>query len=83
MPDLAKEEGRKAVDELLDDETRLIIIDSLSTFIRTGDENAAEAWIPIQNGYVVAEALPVGVVGAGRAFLLASLSLRGGPPPDR
>ena len=71
MPDLATPEGREAVDQLVGEGTRLIIIDSLSTFIRTGDENAAESWIDVQDWALRHRA-------DGRAILFVHHSGKGG-----
>ena len=48
MPDLSTAEGQAAVDKLVTAETRLIIVDSLSTLVRSGDESLAESWSSVQ-----------------------------------
>ena len=48
MPDLATKEGRSALDELTND-CDLIIIDNISTLFRSGVENEAESWQPVQD----------------------------------
>jgi hypothetical protein len=48
MPDLSTLEGQKAVDALVTDDVRLIIVDNLSSLLRTGVENDAESWLPLQ-----------------------------------
>jgi putative DNA primase/helicase len=48
MPDLSTEEGQRAVDALMMDDTRLIIVDNLSSLVRTGVENDSESWLPLQ-----------------------------------
>ena len=48
MPDLSTAEGQKAVDEQVMEDTRLIIVDNLSSLLRTGVENDAESWLPLQ-----------------------------------
>lgn len=48
MPDLSTHEGQEAVDALVRDDTQLIIIDNLSSLMRTGVENDAESWLPLQ-----------------------------------
>ena len=47
IPDLSKPEGQKKIDGLLED-VELIILDNLSTLIRSGKENEAESWLPVQ-----------------------------------
>jgi putative DNA primase/helicase len=50
IPDLAQPEGRKFLDEIIDREKiDLIFLDSLSTLIRSGIENDAESWTPVQD----------------------------------
>lgn len=48
MPDLATEEGQEMLEIHITDEVGLIIIDNISTLFRTGDENEAKSWIPVQ-----------------------------------
>jgi putative DNA primase/helicase len=48
MPDLSTTEGQKAVDALVTEDTRLIIVDNLSSLMRSGVENDAESWLPLQ-----------------------------------
>jgi len=48
MPDLSTKEGRDALEELIKD-SDLIIIDNISTLCRSGDENEADSWQPIQD----------------------------------
>ncbi len=48
MPDLSSKEGREALEPLIVD-CDLIIIDNISTLFRSGDENEAESWQPIQD----------------------------------
>ncbi len=48
MPDLSSKEGREAIEPLIVD-CDLIIIDNISTLFRSGDENDAESWQPIQD----------------------------------
>lgn len=49
MPDLATVEGQKQIEPYISDEVELIIVDNLSALIRTGRENEAESWQPIQD----------------------------------
>jgi hypothetical protein len=48
MPDLSTVDGQRAVDALVKEDTRLIIVDNLSSLLRTGVENDAESWLPLQ-----------------------------------
>lgn len=48
MPDFATEEGQKEALALIGD-AQFIVIDNISTLCRTGKENEAESWIPVQN----------------------------------
>jgi hypothetical protein len=48
MPDLSTSEGQNAVDTLVTEDTRLIIVDNLSSLMRSGVENDAESWLPLQ-----------------------------------
>ena len=47
IPDLSTEEGQAAFDEVLED-AEVIILDNVSTICRTGTENDAESWAPVQ-----------------------------------
>jgi putative DNA primase/helicase len=50
LPDLATEEGRDFFDQIIvREKAELIIFDSLSTLVRSGVENDAESWAPIQD----------------------------------
>lgn len=48
MPDLSTREGQQQIEKHITQETELIIIDNLSTLVRSGRENEAESWQPIQ-----------------------------------
>lgn len=49
MPDLATKEGREFVDEIIErNQTELVILDSVSTLVRTGIENDVESWRELQ-----------------------------------
>jgi putative DNA primase/helicase len=51
MFDLATLEGRAALDEIIEaQKPDLLVLDSVSTLVRTGFENEAESWAPIQPG---------------------------------
>jgi hypothetical protein len=47
MPDLSTPDGQKAVDALVGD-AKLIVLDNLSSLMRSGVENDAESWQPLQ-----------------------------------
>jgi putative DNA primase/helicase len=50
MPDLGEPAGRESLDQIIDRENiGLVILDSLSTLVRSGIENDAESWAPIQD----------------------------------
>jgi putative DNA primase/helicase len=49
LPDLATDEGRAFLDAIIErHHSEVIVLDSLSTLIRSGIENEAESWAPIQ-----------------------------------
>ena len=48
MPDFSTVEGQKDALELIGD-AEFVVIDNISTLCRTGKENEAESWIPVQN----------------------------------
>lgn len=48
MPDLATLEGQDAIDRLITDDIKLIVVDNLSTLARTGKENEGESWLSVQ-----------------------------------
>ncbi|OHV61036.1 hypothetical protein LCM4577_15170 [Mesorhizobium sp. LCM 4577] len=49
MPDLGTEEGREVLDRIIERaDPKLIILDSESTLVRTGFENDADSWRPLQ-----------------------------------
>ncbi len=47
-PDLSSAAGQAAVEALLTDAIRLIVVDNLSTLVRGGKENESESWLPVQ-----------------------------------
>lgn len=50
MPDLGTPKGQKEIDELIYKlRPSVIFIDNLSTFIRSGNENEGESWLPVQS----------------------------------
>ena len=48
MPDLSTKEGRDTLEEFVQ-ESDLVIIDNISTLFRSGVENEAESWQPVQD----------------------------------
>jgi hypothetical protein len=48
LPDLASPEGQAFIDARVGD-AEVIILDNVSTLVRSGKENEAEAWLPIQS----------------------------------
>lgn len=48
MPDLGTKDGQAAVNEVIDDDTALVIVDNLSALVRSGGrENDAESWLSV------------------------------------
>jgi|GEM_PF-1691218 len=54
-PNIATEEGRRAIEEHLAG-VGYLILDALSTLCRSGEENAAESWQPVQDWIVTLRA---------------------------
>lgn len=48
MPDLSTHQGQAAIEPLLEN-IDVIIVDNIATLCRTGSENEAEAWKPVQD----------------------------------
>ena len=48
MPDLTRQEDQAELEKFLDN-IELIIVDNISTLCRSGKENDADAWIPVQD----------------------------------
>ena len=49
IPDLASHEGQQEINKFINSDTDLIIIDNISTIVKSGKENEAESWMPVQN----------------------------------
>ena len=50
MPDLGEPKGRQELDRVIAEcEPSVVIFDSISTLVRTGQENEAESWAPVQD----------------------------------
>lgn len=48
MPDLSSIEDQKMIDACIPEDTSLIVVDNLSTMVRSGKENESESWQPVQ-----------------------------------
>jgi putative DNA primase/helicase len=48
IPDLSTKPGQEAIEEHLGDGVDLLVLDNLSTLCRSGRENEAESWQPLQ-----------------------------------
>ncbi|MEX0730599.1 MAG: AAA family ATPase [Aquisalimonadaceae bacterium] len=48
MPDLASEAGQAAINSQVTPQTKLVVVDNLSTLVRSGKENEGESWQPVQ-----------------------------------
>lgn len=70
LPDLGATEGQCDIDAAVG-EAELIIMDNISTLVRSGKENEAESWLPVQ-GWLLAHRR------AGRSVLLVHHSGKGG-----
>jgi hypothetical protein len=47
LPDLSTEEGQRTIELMIERDTELLVIDNLSAWCRTGEENRAESWHPM------------------------------------
>ena len=70
LPDLGTTEGQAEVDAAIG-EAELIMLDNLSTLVRSGKENEAESWLPVQ-GWAL------GHRRAGRSMLFIHHAGKGG-----
>jgi putative DNA primase/helicase len=70
LPDLATEAGQAEIDDAIGD-AELIIGDNISTLVRSGRENEAEGWLPVQ-GWTLAQRR------AGRSVLFFHHAGKGG-----
>ena len=48
LPDLASDEGQAAIEAALGD-AKLVVLDNLSSLVRSGRENEADTWQPVQD----------------------------------
>jgi len=70
MPDLTRDEDQAALEDVIADKD-LIIVDNISTLCRTGRENEAEGWLPVQEWALRMRA-------AGKSVLFIHHSGKGG-----
>jgi hypothetical protein len=70
LPDLSAAEGQAEVDAAIG-QAELIIVDNISTLVRTGRENEAEGWLPVQDW-------ALGHRRAGRSVLFIHHAGKGG-----
>jgi AAA domain-containing protein len=70
LPDLSAAEGQAEVDAAIG-RAELIIVDNISTLVRTGRENEAEGWLPVQDW-------ALGHRRAGRSVLFIHHAGKGG-----
>lgn len=49
IPNLSEKEGQEAIEEYIQEDTKIIILDNLSTLCRSGKENDEDSWKPIQD----------------------------------
>ncbi len=47
LPDLSTLQGQYVIDQMIQEDTELVVIDNLSAWCRTGRENEAESWHPV------------------------------------
>jgi len=48
IPDLSTLDGQESIEKLITEQTKLIVMDNISTLIRSGKENEGESWLPVQ-----------------------------------
>jgi RecA-family ATPase len=70
LPDLGTEEGQREIDAAIG-AAELIVIDNISSLVRSGRENEAESWLPVQ-GWALAHRR------AGRSVLFVHHAGKGG-----
>ena len=71
-PDLATKEGQKLIDELIEAlNVDLVVIDNISCFMRTGNENDADSWSTVQPWLIKHRS-------KGRSFILVHHSNKSG-----
>jgi hypothetical protein len=73
LPDLGTREGQAEIDAAIG-EAEVLILDNISTLVRSGKENEAESWLPVQ-GWALAHRR------AGRSILFIHHAGKGGLQP--
>lgn len=49
IPDIGTDQGRTEINEMIDaEDVKVVFIDNISSFVRTGNENEGDSWAPIQ-----------------------------------
>lgn len=49
IPDIGTDKGRIEINEMIDaEDVKVVFIDNISSFVRTGNENEGDSWAPIQ-----------------------------------
>jgi KaiC/GvpD/RAD55 family RecA-like ATPase len=48
LPDLSTPAGQDEIDGMIEPDTEVLILDNLSAWARSGRENEAESWVPVQ-----------------------------------
>ena len=49
FPNLSTADGQSQIESLIRDDIKLVILDNLSTLLRSGKEYESDSWLPIQN----------------------------------
>ena len=71
FPDLSTIEGQNQIESLIKDDIKLVILDNLSTLLRSGKEYESDSWLPIQNWLLSLRSL-------GKSVLLIHHAGKGG-----
>ena len=71
IPDLSEIRGQKQIEPLIHDDIKLVVIDNLSTLIRSGKEDESDSWLPMQNWLLSLRSL-------GKSVLLIHHAGKGG-----
>ena len=71
IPDLSEIGGQNQIEPLIHDDIKLVVIDNLSTLIRSGKEDESDSWLPMQNWLLSLRSL-------GKSVLLIHHAGRGG-----
>ena len=71
FPDLSTIEGQNQIESLIRDDIKLVLLDYLSTLLRSGKEYESDSWLPIQNWLLSLRSL-------GKSVLLIHHAGKGG-----